>query len=442
MNPRQAAVTALLRVQEQGGYSNIILEELLEQTAVSSADRALTARLLYGVTERRLTLDYLLNKSSTTPVKKMQPAVREILRVGVYQLAFMDTPAFAAINESVELTRRLGIARLTGFVNGVLRRVSADADTLLADLPATDKGLELRYSCPRAWIRRWRDAYGEDVLTGLLASLNDAPPSYIRVNTRLTTPAAFLTALELAGIPATPVVGLPAALLVASPAALRSLPETLQNHYYFQDLASQWCCHALGAQPGERIADVCAAPGGKTMTVAQEMEDTGLVLAGDIYPQKCDTIRRRAARYGLSCVEAVQRDAATPPPAERQGTFDRVLCDAPCSGLGVIRRKPEIRYKTPEEFADLPDLQLRILTQAATLVRPGGVLQYSTCTLRPEENEQVVAAFLAANPAFSPRLLPLDGLFAAAGQPVGHTLTMFPHIHGTDGFFVAGFQKR
>ncbi len=172
------------------------------------------------------------------------------------------------------------------------------------------------------------------------------------------------------------------------------------------------------------------------------MEDTGLVLAGDIYSQKCDTIRRRAARYGLSSIEVTQRDAATPPPASWQGTFDRVLCDAPCSGLGVIRRKPEIRYKNPEDFADLPDLQLRILTQAAALVRPGGVLQYSTCTLRPEENEQVAAAFLAANPAFSPRPLPLDSCFAAAGQPVGHTLTLFPHIHGTDGFFVAGFQKR
>lgn len=442
MNPRQAAVTALLRIQEQGGYSNIVLEELLEQTKVSPADRALTARLLYGVTERRLTLDFLLNRCSDTPVIKMQAPVRELLRVGTYQLVFTDIPSFAAINESVELARRLGFARLTGYVNGVLRRVAAEAGDLLATLPTTDKGLELRYSCPRQWIRHWRDAYGEDVVQGMLPQLNDAPPSYIRVNTSLTTPAAFLTVLEQAGISAKPVEGLPAALLVESPGGLRTLPEEFQNHYYFQDLASQWCCQALGAQPGERVADVCAAPGGKTMTVAQTMENSGLVLAGDIYPNKCDTIRRRAQRYGLTCIEAVQRDASTPPPAEWLGTFDRVLCDAPCSGLGVIRRKPEIRYKSVDEFADLPDLQLRILTQAAALVRPGGVLQYSTCTLRPEENEQVVAAFLEANSAFAPRLLPLDGLFAATGEKPSHMLTMFPHIHGTDGFFVAGFQKR
>jgi 16S rRNA (cytosine967-C5)-methyltransferase len=179
------------------------------------------------------------------------------------------------------------------------------------------------------------------------------------------------------------------------------------------------------------------------MTIAQRMRDMGLVLAGDIYSQKCDILRQRAARHALTCVQAVQRDASSCPPPEWCGTFDRVLCDVPCSGLGVIRRKPEIRYKTPQEFADLPALQLRILTQAATLVRPGGVLQYSTCTLRPEENEQVVAAFLAENPAFSPRkLVGLEPCFAQSGQPVGSALTLFPHIHGTDGFFVAGFQKR
>ncbi len=443
MTARRAAVTALLRIQEQGGYSNILLEELLEKHALSGADKALATRLLYGVTERRLTLDYILNKIASTPVKKMHPTLREILRVGTYQLVYMDkTPAFAAINESVELTRQMGLGRLTGFANGVLRRVQGEAADLLAALPATDKGLELRYSCPRHWLRAWREAYGDTVMQGLLESLSEAPPAYICVNTRLTTTAAFRTVLEEAGITYTSVEGLPDALRVNEAAALRGLPPAVQTQFYFQDLASQWCCQALGAMPGERVADVCAAPGGKTMTVAQMMGDTGLVLAGDVYAHKCDTLRRRAEQYGLTCIQTVERDASTPPPQEWVGTFDRVLCDAPCSGLGVIRRKPEIRYKTPEEFTDLPVLQLRILTQAAALVRPGGVLQYSTCTLRPEENEQVAAAFLAANPAFSPRLLPLEPCFKAAGQPVGSMLTLFPHIHGTDGFFVAGFQKR
>ncbi len=442
MEPRRAAVTALLRVDERGGYSNVLLEELLKATDVSAADRALTARLLYGVIERRLTLDYLLNACSTTPVKKMHPTMREILRVGAYQLVYMDIPAFAAVNESVELARRMGQARLTGFVNGVLRRVQNESESLLAALPSTDKGLEQRYSCPRGWIRYWRDAYGDRVLAGLLSSMNEAPPAYIRVNTQLITPADFVALLMKQGIAATPVEGLPAALQIQNPAVLRQLPEDVQKLYYFQDLASQWCCQALQPQPGERIADVCAAPGGKTMTVAQMMNNDGLVLAGDVYEHKCDTLRRRAARHGLTSIEVIQRDACVPPPTELVGTFDRVLCDAPCSGLGVIRRKPEIRYKAPEEFEDLPDLQLRILTQSATLVCPGGVLQYSTCTLRPEENEQVTAAFLAAHPDFIPRALPLEPCFAAAGIPATHTITLFPHIHGTDGFYIAGFQKR
>ncbi|MBQ5840699.1 MAG: 16S rRNA (cytosine(967)-C(5))-methyltransferase RsmB, partial [Clostridia bacterium] len=313
MNPRRAAVTALLRVQEEGGYSNILLDELLESAAMSVADRALATRLLYGVTERRLTLDYLLNQTSSTPVKKMTPTVREILRVGAYQLVYMDkTPAFAAINESVELTRAMGQGRLTGFVNGVLRQVERGHDKLLSDLPNTDKGMELRYSCPRAWIRLWRQAYGEDIMQGLLSSLQETPPAYIRVNTRRTTSAQLIERLAAEGVQATPVAGLPNALLVYPASALRRLPEDIQSHFYFQDLASQWACHALEAKAGERIADVCAAPGGKTMTVAQDVGDSGHILAGDIHDHKCRGLIERVKQYGFTAIEVMQKDASTP----------------------------------------------------------------------------------------------------------------------------------
>ena len=442
MDARRAAVTALVRVQEQGGYSNILLDELLEGSDLSGADRALASRLLYGVTERRLTLDYLLNKTSSTPVKKMHPAVREILRVGAYQLVYMDkTPAFAAIHEAVGQTRAFGCGRLSGFVNGVLRQVQRRAAQLLAELPSTDKGLEIRYSVPRAWIRAWRDAYGEETLLGLLTHLEDAPPSYIRVNTCATTTAALRQRLEEAGVTCTVVDGLPNALLVSPASALHTLPEDLNTHYYFQDVASQWCCRALDAQAGERIADVCAAPGGKTMTVAQYMGNTGNIVAGDLHDHKCRALTERVRRYGFTSIAVRQRDASQPPAAEEEGVCDRVVCDVPCSGLGVIRRKPEIRYKQPEDFADLPALQLQILEQAARLVRPGGVLQYSTCTLRPEENGAVTAAFLTAHPEFAPRLLPLEPCFAAMGAAPSHEITLFPHIHGSDGFYIAGFVK-
>lgn len=442
MRARDAAVAALLKIQEQGGYSNIVLDDVLERSGLMNADRAFASRLLYGVTERRLTLDYLLNKVSSTPVKQMDAAVREILRVGAYQLIYMDKiPVFAAINEAVGQTRSFGCHRLSGFVNGVLRQVHREGANLLADLPLNDKGLEIRYSVPRAWIRAWRNAYGEQALQGLLNSINDAPPAYLRVNTCVTTTEAFCAFLKQEGIAYTMVDGLPNAVRVDDAGALHNLPDELANHYYFQDLASQWACFALGAQPNERIADVCAAPGGKTMTVAQYMRNEGAVIAGDLHDHKCRAMTQRVRRYGLSCITVRQRDASQPPLNDDVMTYDRVVCDAPCSGLGVIRRKPEIRYKSPEDFIDLPTLQLQILSQAAKLVKVGGVLQYSTCTLRPEENEAVSSAFLAQNPDFAPRKLPLTECFAQSGLPVSHQITLFPHVHGSDGFYIAAFEK-
>ena len=443
MKARDAAVAALLKIQEQGGYSNIVLDEMLEHSNLTAVDRAFASRLLYGVTERRLTLDYLLNKISSTPVKQMDGSVREILRVGAYQLVYMDkTPSFAAINEAVGQTRTFGCGRLSGFVNGVLRQVQRSHIELMEQLPNNDKGLEIRYSVPRAWIRIWRDAYGEDTLQGLLKSINDAPPSYLRVNTCATTTDVFCQRLNELGIAHRRVSALSDAVCVADVAALHNLPQNLSTHYYFQDIASQWCCLALDAKPGERIADVCAAPGGKTMTVAQYMCNTGAVVAGEIHAHKCRTMAERVHRYGFTCISVDQRDASLPPAVENEGTYDRVICDVPCSGLGVIRRKPEIRYKSPEDFADLPALQLQILEQAARLVKDGGVLQYSTCTLRPEENEAVVAAFLAQNTDFEPRLLPLSVCFEQSGTSLSHQITLLPSVHGSDGFFIAGFTKK
>lgn len=441
-NARRLAVAALLRIQQEGGYSNIVLSELLERTAMPAQVRPMIVRLVYGVTERRLTLDYLLNKTSATPVKKMQPPIREILRVGVYQLVYMDSvPAFAAIHESVELAKKMGFSRLTGFVNGVLRQVQRSADTLLTALPDTDKGLEIRHSCPRPLISLWRQAYGEDTLNGILSCIHEPPPQYIRVNTCRTTTAAFAEHLASLNIECCPVDGLPDALQIVSAAQFHTLLTEDADLFYYQDIASQWSCHALGAAPDEQIADVCAAPGGKSFTTAQYMKNRGTVTATDLYPEKCDLLRSRVKQYGFTCVKVGQRDATQPPAADERGQYDRVICDVPCSGLGVLRRKPEIRYKDLTAFDELPSMQLRILNNAAMLVRAGGVLQYSTCTLRPQENEEVVAAFLEENPAFKPRLLPLETCFAQAGLPISHQITLFPHIHHSDGFFIAGFVR-
>ncbi len=435
--PRKAAVEVLTRVHRDGSYSNIVLDAALREHAFKAQDKALLSRLVYGVIERRLTLDYVLDKLSSVKLKKMHPFVREILRTGVYQLLFMDKiPASAAVNEAVKLSKMMGCAKASGLVNAVLRNVQRAGDTLLADAPD-----EVVYSIPQPWIAYWREQYGEDCANGMMEALLQPPPQSIRINTLQISVAQFCERLEQAGVPFEVQPDLPEALHITKGFEWKTLAKIEENWYYYQDTASQYCCRALEAQKGEKIADVCAAPGGKSFTLAQYMQNDGYLLSGDVYPQKCDTIASRAAMLGITCLETVVRDAASPLPPALCEAFDRVLCDAPCSGLGVIRRKPEIRYRTKESVADLAPLQLEILNRAAQMVRVGGVLQYSTCTLRPEENEQVVEAFLRSHPNFSPRELPLSSCFEKAGLSPSHQITLFPHVHNTDGFFIASFRK-
>lgn len=442
-NVRIVVVQALAELHRRQGYSNIMLDRLLRTATLSDADRALASRLFYGVIERRLTLDYLLSKSSSMPLKKMHPVVRETLRVALYQLLFMDkVPAAAAVNEAVNGVQKLGQGKATGFVNGVLRGIVRRLDTIWDDLPDGDEGLSIRHSCPTVLISLWRRAYGDEMAERLVESLCEVPEAYLRVNTLRTDDAALAARLSELGAEYRICEDLPHCFALKNGYFLNKLATDEKNWYYYQDKASQWACYALGAQPGESVADVCAAPGGKSFTVVQAMHNRGRVLACDLYPAKCETMERRAAELGVDILQTAPRDASTPCPAALRGKFDRVLCDVPCSGLGVIRRKPEIRYKDPAEFAGLPELQYRILERSAELVKEGGVLQYSTCTLNPAENEDIASRFLAEHPEFSPRVLPLDACFAAAGLSASHTITLFPPVHGTDGFFVAGFCKK
>lgn len=442
-NPRVAVAKALAGLHRQQRYSNIVLDELLGTAELNPKDRAFASRLFYGVIERRITLDYVLQNASSLPLRKLHPLVLETLRVAVYQLLYLDKiPPSAAVNEAVSAVRRLKQDRASGFVNGVLRGILRRQDTLFDTLPDGDEGLSVRTSCPVHWITFWRSAYGEDCMNALLAAWNDAPPSYVRVNTLHTTDEKFEKILQSIGISYQIAGDVPHCFELKCGDLVNKLESADKNCYYYQDKASQYACMALGAQPHERIADVCAAPGGKSFTVAQSMQNTGELLSCDIYANKCDTIARRAAALGISCLQTAVRDAAAPVPAPLVGSFDRVVCDVPCSGLGVIRRKPEIRYKSPEELHNLPALQYAILERSAELVKAGGVLQYSTCTLNPAENEQIAERFLREHTEFIPRILPLDTCFKALGTAPSHKLTLFPHLHQTDGFFIAGFQKK
>lgn len=440
---RAAALAALLHVDENEGFSNLVLDKTLAQFALEPRDAALASAIFYGVLERRLTLDYYIGQFASIPIRKMSPQVREILRIGAYQILYLEkVPPSAAVNVAVELAKQNRAVKASGFINAVLRNLLRNLEKL--HLPEQEADpvhfLSLKYSCPEWLILLWQKAYGQQCTADLLDSLSEHPPIYVRLNNTKGDEEYLLRRLMEENVKAEAITWVPWAAKVEVAGSISSLGAFQEGLFHVQDLSSQLCAAFLGAKPGERVVDVCAAPGGKTFTIAEQMQNTGEVLAFDQYKGKVRLIRDGASRLGLTCVRADLRDAQKPTkPLE---PADRVLCDAPCSGLGILRRKPEIRYKLPCTLDSLQDLQYGILSKTSELVKSGGVLLYSTCTLNPAENGEVARRFLKEHAEFVPRALsaPL-GLQHAIEEPENEW-TFLPHAHGTDGFFVASFQRR
>lgn len=429
---RKTALAALNAVTQNEGYSNIVIDKAIRTAGLAPRDAALASAIFYGVLEKRMTLDDAIGHFLAKPKQKMDETVRNILRIAAYQMLYLDRiPDSAAVNEAVLCAAAYMNGRYKGFVNGVLRSFSRGRDALP---PAESESV--RWNIPQAVIDLWRRDYGAALTEKLLAAMSTRAETYIRVNTLKTTAEALCRTLP-EGTAAVPAVE--NALSLHGAGDPTALPGFAEGLFHVQDLSSQLLCALVDPQPGERVADVCAAPGGKSFTLAERMQNRGALDAFDLYKGRVNLIRRGAERLGLSVVSAAVRDAADGP-CEKQ--YDRVLCDVPCSGLGVIRRKPEIRYKSPESFAGLPALQLQILKHSAALVRPGGLLFYSTCTLHRAENAAVVEAFLQSNPAFEPYALPLSGISRSVPSEAAHMLTMMPMDFGGDGFFAAGLRRR
>lgn len=430
--PRVAALKVLLRVEQEAGYSNLALASVLGKERFDAAERAFTRALVYGVLENRLAIDYVLTRFSSRLPDKLDPDVRSILRLGVCQLGFLGgVSTYAAVNESVALERR---PHLRGYINGVLRAVSRALEKGPLPLPDREKDpegwLEAAYSCPRALFRAWRKDYGEERMMGILESLHGKTRHYARVNT-LRISREGLCALLGLGAQEEPF--LPGCVRFDELPPLEECIPFLEGLFHLQGWGSQFCCEALGARPGEQVLDLCAAPGGKSFTIAEEMGNSGGVIACDLHENRLSLIRTGAERLGISIIEARQNDASVSNPG--LGLFDRVLCDVPCSGLGVLRSKPEIRYRPVESYAALPPLQLAILREGATHLRQSGTLIYSTCTLSRAENEDVAEHFLSEHGGFEPLSLP--GPYGG-----GHMATLFPQEDRPEGFFVAGFRRR
>lgn len=394
-NARAVAARALLRV-EAGAYSNLTLENMCVQAELDQRESAFASALFYTALERRLTIDHILKHYSAKPLDQLAPAVLASLRLGVCQLLYLEgVDEYAAVSESVELVKALEAAKASGYVNGVLRAFLRAGKKIPPARGGKGDRLSIEYSCPRWLVKRLLKTYGDDAVRVLEASLG-RPPVFLRANTVKCSAGELAERLAGEGVETEPPPDAPGCLLVKGRIVVERLEAFREGLFHVQDKASQLCAAALGARPGERVLDVCAAPGGKSFTLAEIMENQGLVLAMDLHEKRARLVEEGARRLGLSIVEARAGDATVFSP--ELGKFDRVLCDVPCSGFGIIRRKPEIKYKTPDSVENLPDLQYKIVRNSAQYVRDGGRLVYSTCTLLPEENGEVVRRLLADEP--------------------------------------------
>lgn len=448
LNARSLALDILVRVEKEGAYANLLLQHQAGQLS-DSRDRQLATALVNGVLKHRLTLDYALRQHLRGPMSNFEVVVREILRIGAFQLLFLDKiPAAAAVNESVELAKKKA-PKYSSLVNGVLRQVERQGLQIHWPDPVREpvRYLSVRYSHPEWMVRRWWKRWGFTETEQLCQANNEPAPTWIRVNTLKNSPADLRARLQAQGILAEHSERVPEALRISGFGAVERLAEFKEGLFSVQDESSQMVAHVLNPKPGDMVLDACSAPGGKTAHLAQLMADQGQILAFDVHEQKLPLIDGLAERLGIHIIQTRPGDARELPGVEAKSQ-DRVLVDAPCSGLGVLRRKPDLRWhKREEELLEFPPLQLAILERACATVKAGGELVYSTCTIEPEENFEVVKAFRSRHPEFSVLDLTADLGFPLTengerNQAQKGMLQLLPHHHGTDGFFLAKFKRQ
>ena len=434
MGARETALNVLIACRKEDGWSNGVLKEYIRRDKLDRRDAALATRLCYGVLQNRLKLDHYLTQLLTGKLKDLHPAVRDILHLGLYQLTEMDkVPGSAAVNESVDLAKKYCKKQryAPGLVNAVLRKASTQ--TLQEPM-----GWQEKYSHPQALIDLLKPYVGKERMEPMLRANNAAPDTVVQVNTLKITTQQLQQQLAQEGVNAQPHDWMENCLVLSGTGNLEQLPAFQQGLFYVQDPAAKLSVLCAQIPEDSRVLDCCAAPGGKSFAAAIAMHGTGNITSCDVYAHKAELIAKGAARLGLENITARQQDATLHIP-QWEGQMDVVIADVPCSGYGIIRKKPDIRYKNLKEMEALPALQRAILDNAASYVRPGGLLLYSTCTLVWAENEGMVEAFLQENPGFSLEKLPLPSVF-----PENETgmLALVPGQYDTDGFFIARLRRK
>lgn len=450
---REVALKALVACHRQGAWADGALKRELAKAGLDSRDGALASRLCYGVVQQQMYLDFLLSGFSTMPLERLQLEVLDILRLGAYQLLFTTKiPPNAAVNESVNLAKKFAKNKKTpGFVNGILRNLDRNRQSLPALPQDPVRRISLQYSHPEWLVKMFQKEIGLEETEHLLALHNGTAPLTVQVNTLKNTPEELRASLEGEGVSVIPHPWLENCFILEHTGNLETLKAFSGGGFYVQDPAARLAVEAAGVKEGERVLDLCGAPGGKSFAAAILMKNQGYLETHDVYPKKVKALSRNALRLGMD-IKTKVFDARK----KMEGQFDLVMADVPCSGLGIIRKKPDIRYKNPENFKELEEIQREILQNAATLVKPGGRLLYATCTLRREENQGQIRKFLGENPGFTVVTPGLDGGIPGVkpgtfgGQPgvkpgdldqEEGMVTLWPQIHGTDGFFFTVLRK-
>ncbi len=418
-NERRVLISALLKA-EKDGYSNLILDSVLKDAELTDIQKGFVTTAFYGVIERKITIDFVLNQYLKRPIKKAPPMTSTVLRSGAYQILFMDKiPNSAAVDESVKIIKKSKEKGNSGLVNAVLRKLASEDNVSVLN----DAEPSVKYSVENWIFERLKNKYGLKAAEDFLKASLLPPPVFIRIN-NLKQNAKEQTLNELEQLGAScKETDLENTFEITSVKGIENLKSYKEGYFFVQDFSSQICAKAVDAKKGDRVLDCCAAPGGKTFSVSLNMEDEGEVVALDLHPHRAKLIKKGAERLGLKSVNAFDVDATNY--LGELGNFDKVLCDVPCSGIGVIRRKPEIKYKKEDECGELLPVQKAILSTASKYVKKGGRLIYSTCTLLKEENEDIVNEFLNNFKEFN----------------LISSKTFLPPCDKGDGFFIAVMER-
>jgi len=442
-NPRLLALKTLLSAEKMGRYINLASDASIKRSDMAECDTALFTSLVYGVTERTITLDHIISCMATKGARHIEPRVMMILRLGLYQIIYLDKiPTHAAVNETVSLCKNKGEA---SFVNAILRnylRKGAEIVKFPDESAESVRYLSLTYSFPEWICASLISDYGYENAKGILGAFTSEPPfATLRINTLKTDVEKYKHSLDALGIAYTDTSYASAGIRLAEGAKITELSGFDEGEFFVQDEASQISTAVLAPKPHDTVIDVCACPGSKSFGAGIEMNNEGSLFSFDLHENKLSLVRSSADRLGIRILKTRALDGRTPDPSLFE-LADKVICDVPCSGFGVMAKKPDIRYKKEEDVERLAALGLSILSESAKYVKQGGTLLYSTCTLRRCENEDTVNAFLASHPSFS--LCPFEIKSRCENTPDINSdgmLTLMPHIHHTDGFFIAKLKR-